>query len=1328
MNKTVLKLLLTVLSLWILITGHAQPCLQNWEFRRPIYINNSAGTALSAFQVKMLLNTQDLVVGGKMKADGRDIRIQDKNGNDLSFWVENGTMNKPNTTIWIKLASVLASTVDTIYLFYGNSSVSSVSSGQNTFDLFDDFNTGFLDVSKWSKCGGGTTSISGGEITIQSSGSTSNVVISSQSTFGYPIVVESQTNSVSTGLGVLGLVNSSEDGWAMAYDKFGLSTATIRLMQVRDTSSPLLCNIFSDQTGNPNSENANATQGIWSFAWFSSDSVQFRWPGGNASRVDTAKRTAFSDPKKVVFGNVNSPGSISIDWMRVRKFTLADPILSIGDESQTITSVTVGNNGPLCSGDSLKFNAPQLAGASYSWFGPNGFSSTEQNPVIPDATILNAGQYALVVSSPQGCPSVTGFTTATISDSSSLGSVSGSNTVCADTNVGIISISNQRGQISAWQSAPTNNGPWTQLAIADTFFQYQNLPVTTFYRIKIKNGNCPEKTSNPVKIQVDLVSNGGNLLGNAEVCRPTNSGTIQLINHRGSILNWLVSADTGKTWSNLTHTNSVYQYNNLPADRWYSAVVANGVCKAGTSNNVFIDTYGQPQVDFKTDSVCLGSSTHFSDSTVLSEGTKQIWSWEFTTGVGSTLQHPVHSFASAGTFPVKLKVTSNKGCQDSTTKNVIVWSQPVAAFTHVDVCDTLSVAFTNNSNVAVGSILQNIWSFGDGDTANSRDTNHYFPTDGTYLTKLRVISDRGCTDSVSHTVNIWPRVKVDLEVDSVCLGKAISFINKSSSAASSVSYNWDFGDGKNSAASFPTHIYSNSGTYEVVLSTTTNKGCTDFAVDTAVIFALPEPDFSFSNACLIDTVAFANMSSAKGPFASSWNFGNGQTSLDSNPKIKFDRANRYSINLKITSENGCVNDTSKWLEAYEMPVALFEANNGCMGDTTLFKNRSTSTSALSYSWSFGDGDTSSIQAPLHLYKTHGAFQVGLKVSTQNNCKDSTSLSVEVFPNPTVNFASDTVCLGLNTSFTNMSTIATGSIDSYLWDFKDGGTSSEFNPKYLFVNSGNHTVRLLATSNKNCTNDTVMAIRIHELPIASFSAKDVCDKTAVEFDNKTIQDAEPFSFAWEFGDGNTADSESPKHRYSIPGFYKVKLNVRTSGGCLDSLIKYVEVYALPTVNAGTDLTVSKGLEVKLLASADSGSYSWSPSVGIDDPNKLQPNLTAKEAATYTLNVIDKHGCLSNATMNLDVENDFQLTIYNVITPDGNGENDVWYIDNAETYPDLKIWVFDQNGREVYTTVGYDNTWAGTSESDPLPDGTYYYLVSLESLSKSYKGTLSIFRNL
>lgn len=159
--------------------GNGCSALYSWLYKVPITITNTGG-ALTNYQVQITINTQALISGGKMLATGADIRVTDTDKcTALDFWFEPATINTTTTQLWVKVPSISASSSKTIYVYYGNSSATSVSNGINTFNFFDDFNS--FDAAKWTATG--AYSVASGEITITTGSVYSNATVASQPGF-----------------------------------------------------------------------------------------------------------------------------------------------------------------------------------------------------------------------------------------------------------------------------------------------------------------------------------------------------------------------------------------------------------------------------------------------------------------------------------------------------------------------------------------------------------------------------------------------------------------------------------------------------------------------------------------------------------------------------------------------------------------------------------------------------------------------------------------------------------------------------------------------------------------------------------------------------------------------------------------------------------------------------------------------------------------------------------------------------------------------------------------------------------------------------------------
>ena len=123
--------------------------------------------------------------------------------------------------------------------------------------------------------------------------------------------------------------------------------------------------------------------------------------------------------------------------------------------------------------------------------------------------------------------------------------------------------------------------------------------------------------------------------------------------------------------------------------------------------------------------------------------------------------------------------------------------------------------------------------------------------------------------------------------------------------------------------------------------------------------------------------------------------------------------------------------------------------------------------ALTYSWDFGDGNTSTAQNPVYNYAAFGTYTVQLIVTNSNGCIDSISLPVIVPEMPIADFTFDTACAGLPTQFTDLSIGNSSPLATWAWDFDDGNTSSVQDPIHTYATFGTYNVQLIVVNDNNC---------------------------------------------------------------------------------------------------------------------------------------------------------------------------------------------------------------------------------------------------------------------
>ncbi len=203
---------------------------------------------------------------------------------------------------------------------------------------------------------------------------------------------------------------------------------------------------------------------------------------------------------------------------------------------------------------------------------------------------------------------------------------------------------------------------------------------------------------------------------------------------------------------------------------------------------------------------------------------------------------------------------------------------------------------------------------------------------------------------------------------------------------------------------------------------------------------------------------------------------------------------------------------------------------------------------------------------------------------------------------------------------------------------------------------------------------------------------------------------------------TASSAAGNYPITVSGGSSANYTLLYTNGTL-------RIDALPNVSITPSRTgaIGKGLTLQLMASGGT-SYSWANAQGIIS-GQNSANLTIRPSTntTYTVTVTNANGCSSTASYAVIVADDLSiLSATNILSPNGDGVNDVWKVDNLDLYPQAVVRIFDKAGRIVYTKKGYDNTWDGTYNGQPLAENTYYYIIDLEA-GKVLRGYITLVRD-
>ncbi|HEX5003425.1 MAG TPA: PKD domain-containing protein [Bacteroidia bacterium] len=525
------------------------------------------------------------------------------------------------------------------------------------------------------------------------------------------------------------------------------------------------------------------------------------------------------------------------------------------------------------------------------------------------------------------------------------------------------------------------------------------------------------------------------------------------------------------------------------------------------------------------------------------------WLWDFGDGDTSTLENPVHIFTVPGTFTITLIAWDALGNTDTIIQPDainLVGATSDFDFNFLNTCQGSTIIPVNNSQNAVSYL----WDFGDGTTSTQFAPTHVYSTSGVnYIIALTVVDSGGCTDFMSRSYYAAVAGSISANVRKACANDTVTF---NAGNLNFATYLWDFGDGNISTQTNPWHIYADSGNFQVALTVTDTAGCTTtFQMPYLIRVNKPVADFTANvviNGCSPVTVQLTNQSSGADSWY--WNFGNGITTSQQhpNPSYALTAPGTYSITL-IAYAGGC-SDTITHPAVVTVPA--LNANFGYVQSSDCFPITVTytdsSTDAVSWYWEFGDGTTSTLQNPVHIFTSKPAGPVRLNVFDALGCMKTKQMQNIQSMVPAFSFSDSTGCKPFMLAVSDSST----GVASWNWNFGDGSFSSASHPQHVYTATGNFVVSLAATSVTGCTQTINPAAHITVTgPHTNFTSTTIvsCAPTVVNFSDQSTGAG---NWNWDFGDGALSVLQHPVHIYNQPGNYDVSLIISDSIGCSDTL--------------------------------------------------------------------------------------------------------------------------------------------------------------------------------
>jgi len=715
--------------------------------------------------------------------------------------------------------------------------------------------------------------------------------------------------------------------------------------------------------------------------------------------------------------------------------------------------------------------------------------------------------------------------------------------------------------------------------------------------------------------------------------------------------------------------------------------------------------------------------------------------WDFGDGTFSGDSLATHLYLNPGIYYPSLILANSSGCQYTiqTIDSIIVSTINIDAGNTVSICKNDSTSLLALADPGIV-----IWS--PSFCLSNANILNPIATPNTTTVFTATISDGKCQNSDTVRVIVNQEVPIpSISVSNQCAEDTLVFTAHSGISTNNISWFWDLGNGNISIMQNPTYNYGLAGSYLIsLLVTNLDNTCETKIYETVDIYASPTANFIADEVCFGQLTDFNDISTSYDGNIMQWmwDFGDGAgISSHQNPKYEYANMGNFQVNLSVLSDYGCEHQISKNVIVNELPVADFTITDACLNDSNLFQSTSTIGigNITNWYWTFGDGTTFvGDREGNHTYSSDGTFDVTLIVTSEKGCEGEVTHQAVVFPLPDPSFTFDYICEGDNTAFYDNSTIPSGNIIAWNWDFGDGvGAANYNNPNYNYATIGTYSVSLLVLSEKLCKNITTEMISISPLPIVDIYANEkACVGEEIKLVDLSLVDGGYITtWSWDLGDGTNANSQEVSHTYHSAGFYTVSLNVTSNLGCISSKIypNIINVFTNPIADflASNQMLTSINPYVELYDKSV-GANNWLWDFGNGDISEEQnPIITYLDTGIYIVSLLvsNSDGCSDKFYKKIDVRPEFTLFIPNAFTPNGDGLDDD-FMTYGYGLKSFNMNIFNRWGEIIFSSEDIEMGWKGKDRFDKkIPNGIYLYHIAITDYNGKpwvYNGEVNLIR--
>ncbi len=428
-----------------------------------------------------------------------------------------------------------------------------------------------------------------------------------------------------------------------------------------------------------------------------------------------------------------------------------------------------------------------------------------------------------------------------------------------------------------------------------------------------------------------------------------------------------------------------------------------------------------------------------------------------------------------------------------------------------------------------------------------------------------------------------------------------------------------------------------------------------------------------------------------------------------------------SYTIMVTDQNGCQGtDTLYITQPTAIAINLMVTPDSCNGscDGRIIANVSGGTPSYLYNWSPGPSSADSIKG-----LCPGTYSVN--VTDNNGCTATANVTLinpplftesHLLTRPSCNSSNDGA----------ISITPAGGIAPYTYTWSPNGLTSSSASN---LSMGTYTI--LVTDSTGCTlKDTITLIPDTNVIAIAGNDTGICAGTGfLTLNGSRSSPTGVLTYSWIDSNSSAVLGNTAIITITAPAGTTTYELVTTDGSCTDTARVKVTIVPGPTASGGPDqhIFIYNSVQIGGSPTGPSGStYRWRPPTGLNDSTISNPIASPTVTTTYTVFVTNALGCTSSDTITVFILP--QIVIWDGFTPNGDGMNDVWDIGNINEFPDAVVEIYNRWGELLYRTQGYYKPWDGMYNNEPVPVGTYYYIINLNDprFPKAYTGPLTIQR--